>query len=176
MLKVTVQNASKYTDEVLMQVQDLLSPDDPLNHVIESIFDQRGEFERKKQAKKRQNEIDSILLTQAMQAELERILGSSRGNVMNLLIENFGQEFIDDYTLEEESFTVFTHVSDSGPWGFGTIEEAQGKLKELLYWRTYEKVLRNVDEESLELIAAAMGVSREISNTYVVLDKRRSNG
>lgn len=144
--------------------------------VVEAELERRADFNQRLLKRKHKEQMESLLLTQAVQTQLEQILGSCRGNKMNLLIENFGQEYIEDYSVDEESFTVFTHVSDQGPWGFGTIEEAKGKLRELLYWRTYEKVLRDVDEESLELIATAMGVSLEVSNTVVVIDKRRSRG
>jgi hypothetical protein len=70
------------------------------------------------------------------EAKIEEIIGLGKTNE---LVDLHGHEFVDDYRIE--FFVITSHVSEE-QWTLESDKETQTKLKQLLYYRIYNKYCR----------------------------------
>lgn len=164
MLKVTIDNVTKLAEDALyIQLADL-KESDPMYDLIEAELDRRAELYNARLAKQRQDQMDSLQLTQAIQAEIHAIFEGYKGKKTLILIEHLGQEFIEDYKVCEVTFTVTSLVShrswslnSNSTWSFDNIIQARRKVANLIYDRVYDKFMRDPSKDSLELLKRVLG-------------------
>lgn len=158
MLKVTMENVTKMSEDALYIALDGLTPKDAMYPVIEAELDRRAALVQARLARQQ----ESLLITQAIQVEIAAIFAGVRGVKTLMLIENFGQEFIEDYTIDEETFTVYSKVRheifhNPTSWECGSIEIARRKMAKLIYDRIYNKFMRDATADNLELLKRVIG-------------------
>jgi hypothetical protein len=73
------------------------------------------------------------------EAKIEEIIGLVKAGKTNELVDLHGHEFVDDYRIE--FFVITSHVSEE-QWTLESDKETQTKLKQLLYYRIYNKYCR----------------------------------
>lgn len=181
MLKVSVTNVTKLSEDSLFLALDQMTPKDGMYTVVEAELERRAQIHQDMLVKKQKSQIESLQLSQQIQTEISALFAGVKAHKTVLLIEHFGQEFLDDYTLDEETFTIYSKVSHeifSNPssWELDSIEKARSKMAKLIYNRIYNKFMRDATIENLELLQRVLGGACEVSSTVVVLDKRRARG
>lgn len=162
MLKVTNENVTKLSEDALYLALDGCKEGSDLFILIDSELDRRAQLQVDRLKQKQEAQLESLKLTQAIQAEIAAIFEGFKGKRTLILIENFGQEFIEDYTIDEETFTVYSKVRheiyhNPTSWEFDTIEKARGKMAKLIYNRVYDKFMRDATPENLELLKTVLG-------------------
>jgi hypothetical protein len=163
MIKITKDNVTRLSEDSLYIALDELHESDGLYVLIEAELDRRIEMQERLLARRHEAQLESLKLTQAIQAELQVIFEGFKGTqYLSMLIENFGQEFIEDYTIDEETLTVFskvTHGVFTNPtsWECDTIEKARRKMSRLIYYRIYNKFMRDATPDNLELLKTVLG-------------------
>ncbi len=84
-------------------------------------------------------------------ATVQRIMFLKDSGRMAQLVEEFGSQFIEDYTITE-NYTVISHCkNDRNPnmtnkWVLHSYEDAKQKVFLLVYWRVYNYYIRNGEE------------------------------
>lgn len=155
---VTSKNVTKISEDGLYIALDALTMKDPLYLIIEAELDRRLEVQKNSLKRRHKAQLESLKLTQQMQEEISSLIGGSFiGTLTGVLIENFGQEFLEDYSVCEETFTVSSKVrheifSNPSTWEFDNIESARRKVAKLVYDRIYNKFMRDATPENLELL------------------------
>lgn len=162
MLKVTIENVTRISEDGLYIALEALKQDDPMAHLIEAELDRRIVLQEAALKKKHNEQLQSMMITQALREEIQTFFLGFKGHKTLLLIENFGQEFMEDYVVDEETFTVYSKVSHetfSNPssWEFDTLEQARKKVAKLVYYRIYDKFMRDATSENLELLKRVLG-------------------
>lgn len=162
MLKVTKDNVTKLSEDALYLALNDLKETDDLFVLIDSELDRRAELYNTQLKKKQEDQLNSLKLSQAIQAEIQAMFLGFKGQKTLMLIEHFGQEFIDDYTIDEITFTVYSKVShelfnNPTSWEFDTIEKARCKMAKLIYNRVYDKFMREPTPQNLELLKRVLG-------------------
>ncbi len=163
MLKVTAENVTKFhEDSLYIQLADL-KESDPMYALIEAELDRRAHLHTEALAKRAKAQLDSLQLTQAIQAEIHALFEGYKGKKTLILIEHLGQEFIEDYNVCEVTFTVTSKVAQNfslnsnSTWTFDTIVQARGKVANLIYDRIYNKFMRDATQDNLELLKRVLG-------------------
>lgn len=165
MLKVSVDNITKLSEDALYLALDQFKESDPMYSLIDAELDRRAELRDRALAKKHRDQLESLKLTQAIQSEISSIFAGYKGKKTLFLIENLGQEFIDNYTICEITFTVTSLVAQNSysevpsSWEFDTIEKARAKKAKLIYDRIYDKFMRDATLDNLELLKRLLGGS-----------------
>jgi hypothetical protein len=96
----------------------------------------------KRQAEAKQQRLAKL---QLQQAHIELLRKEGR---MAELVDEYGRQFIDEYSITE-NYTLISNASrDRNPnqqnvWEHSTHEDAVKKLHELLYYRVYDHYFRN---------------------------------
>jgi hypothetical protein len=162
MLKVTKLNVTRFSEDGLYLALDSLKASDEMHPIIEAELDRRIEMEQEALRRRHNAQLESMKLTQAIQAELQEIFAGFKGKKTLMLIENFGQEFIEDYIVDEVSCTVYSKVThevfnNPASWEFDTVEQARCKLAKLVYYRVYDKFMRNATTENLLVLKRVLG-------------------
>jgi len=160
MLKVTNENVTKLSEDALYIVLDSLKESDPVYSLIEAELDRRIHAQNQSLFKSQQLKIESMALIEAIQEEIHRIFQGFKGKKTLLLIEKLGQEYIDDYTIDEVTFTVYSKVArpdQNSSWSFDSMEKANSKRAMLIYYRIYEKFMRDATVSSVELLQKLAG-------------------
>lgn len=157
MLKVTIDNVTRMSEDGLYLALDNLKQEDPIAHLIEAELDRRILLKEAALKKKHNEQLQSMMVTQALREEIQTFFFGFKGEKTLILIENFGQEFMEDYTIDEETFTVYSKVShevfnNPSSWEFDTLEQARKKMAKLVYYRIYDKFMRDATTENLELL------------------------
>lgn len=162
MLKVTTDNVTRLSEDALYTALDSMKESDHMYIVVEAELDRRASIMERNLKAKQEAQIESLKLTQAIQLEIAKIFEGYKGKKTLMLIENFGQEFIDDYIIDEDTFTVYSKViheiyHNPTSWEFDTIEKARGKVAKLIYNRVYDKFMRDATPENLEMLKRILG-------------------
>jgi len=160
MLKVTNENVTKLSEDALYIVLDSLKESDPIYSLIEAELDRRIHIQNQSMFKSQQLKIESMALIEAIQEEIHKIFQGFKGKKTLLLIEKLGQEYIDDYTIDEVTFTVYSKVArpdQNCSWSFDSMEKANAKKAMLIYYRIYEKFMRDATVSSIELLQKLAG-------------------
>lgn len=162
MLKVTIANVTKLSEDALLIQMADMKESDPMYGLIESELDRRADLLIKAEKARLSSKIESLNLTMQIQFEIAAFFDGFRGKKTLMLIENFGQEFIEDYVLDEETFTVYSKVScenfnNQSSWELDSIREARGKMAQLIYYRIYNKFMRTPTQENLEILKRVLG-------------------
>lgn len=157
MLKVTNLNVTKFSENALLLALDEAGEGSDLSILIEAELERRSHIEEDLLRRRHASQIESLKLTQSIQLEMENIFSKMKGTKTLFLIENLGQEFIENYTVDEETFTVYSKVSHStfnnpSTWEFDSMEKAQRKMAQLIYYRIYDKFMRDATTDNLELL------------------------
>ena len=103
-------------------------------------------------------------MTQQIESEIHNIFQNFKGKKTLLLIQAVGQEFMDDYIVCEETFTVtslvaqYSNFNVPGSWECENYDAAMAKKAKLIYYRIYEKFMRNATPENLAALHKALGV------------------
>jgi hypothetical protein len=77
---------------------------------------------------------------QAERAKVEEIRGMVARSETDALIDKYGHEFINDYTIEGN--TVFSKVSHDHQDNSWETDNPEKKVRQLVYWRIYDHYLR----------------------------------
>lgn len=162
MLKITNANVTRLSEDHLYLALAEEKDGSNLFVLIEAELDRRAELHTQALKKKQVSQIESLKLTQEIQSEIQEIFKGYRGIKTLFLIENLGQEFIEDYTIDEETFTVYSKVShevfnNPSSWELDSIERARAKVARLIYYRIYEKFMRDATPNNLELLKRVLG-------------------
>lgn len=169
MVNITINNVTRMSEDALYIKLESLTPSDPLYTVIDAELERRASIAEENLRKRHKMQLESLKLTQAIQEELQIIFNGFRGKKTMILIENFGQEFIEDYYIDEQTCTVYSKVSheifnNPSSWEFDTIEKARCKMAKLIYYRIYDKFMRNATVDNLELLNRVLGGSNASTN------------
>lgn len=172
MLKVTVTNVTRLSEDALYMHLADIKESDPIYALIEAELDRRAAIYNQNTAKKQADQLNSLKLTQAIQAEIAAFFEGFKGQKTLMLIENFGQEFMDDYTIDEDTFTVYSKVShelfnNPTSWECDSIQQARRKMAKLIYNRVYDKFMRDPTPDNLELLKRVLGGSNEATVTII---------
>ena len=162
MLKVTRLNVTKMGEDGLYLALADLTEKDEMYPIIEAELDRRAQAESLRLDRQAKSKMESLKLTTQIQSEIKAMFDGFKGAKTLLLIEHFGQEFIEDYTLDEETCTIYSKVSheifnNPDSWELDTIEQARRKLAKLIYNRVYDKFMRNPTNDNLELLKRVIG-------------------
>ncbi len=158
MLKVTISNVTRLSEDALYNALEGLPESHPDSVLINAEIDRRIESAQRLVQKQHQMQLESIRLTHAIQDEIQAIFAGYKGKKTLILIESLGQEFIEDYTICDKSFTVVSLVAHRSnydvpsKWEFDTIEKAISKKAQLIYYRIYEKFMRDATQDNLEIL------------------------
>lgn len=162
MVKVTKDNVLSLSEDTLFLVMNELPDTDPVYILIDSELDRRIHQREEKLKQAHLRELESLKVTQAIREELQSIFAGVKGKKTLILIENLGQEFIEDYVIDDSTFTVFSKVKHSvfnnpSSWECDSIEQARSKMARLIYYRIYEKFMRDPSNDNLELLKRVIG-------------------
>lgn len=163
MVKVTIQNITKLSEDALyLQLEDLKSDDD-MAILIEAELDRRAAALELTLVKKQQEQIRNLQVYHQIQSEMKDLFDGYRGKKTMLLVERLGGEFFDDYIIDEVSFTVRSLVAhNSGfdvpsTWECEDLKQANSKKAKLIYYRVYDKFMRFATAENLTLLHKVLG-------------------
>ena len=83
-----------------------------------------------------------------LEQNIARISELIKAGRMVAVVEEFGSEFVDNYTITESFMVVSSCFNPRNPngtncWQFNSLEEAQTKKFQLIYWRVYDRYFRN---------------------------------
>ena len=89
---------------------------------------------------------------QARREELAKIHQMFDEGKVNELVEEYGQQFIGDYTITEKHEVLSFTFNERNPdqqkvWQCGSHEAAVKKLNKLLYYRVYDHYMRDKDSK-----------------------------
>lgn len=162
MIKITMQNVTKMSEDGLYLALADMAETNPMYLVIEAELDRRASLIVSQLEAKQKYQAESLKLTQQVQSEIQQIFSGFRGKKTLMLIENFGQEFIDDYIIDENTHTVYSKISyelfnNPVSWECDSSEQAHCKLAKLLYDRVYDKMMRNPTRDSVDLLKKVLG-------------------
>lgn len=162
MIKVTIANVTKLSEDALYMALNELKETDDMFQIIDSELNRRVDLHASMLQKRQEAQLESLKVTQAIQAEIAAIFEGFKGKKTLILIENLGQEMVEDYTICEETFTVLSKLEqgfEHNPtsWECGSIEQARGKVARLIYNRLYNKFMRDATDENLELLKRVLG-------------------
>ncbi len=134
MLKVTTENVMKLSEDSLYLALAVLKEGSDTYLLVDAELDRRAKVQTDNLKKRQDTQVESLKLTQAIQSEIAAIFEGFKGVRTLFLIENLGQEFIDDYTIDDETFTVYSKVSheiyhNPTSWEFDSIEKLVGKWR-----------------------------------------------
>lgn len=94
------------------------------------------------------NEIDDIYTKRAMEEfrlkeeKLEDIIRLNAEGKVEQLIDKYGHEFIDDYEVIGD--TIHSKVAPEHGDSQWTVKDTQKKLRQLLYYRIYDRYIRTI--------------------------------
>lgn len=162
MLKVTKDNVTKLSEDALYIELGRISEKDLMYSLIEAELDRRCEVQSQMLAKRHLSQLESLKVTQAIQAEIAQIFEGFKGAKTIRLIENLGQDMIDDYTVCEVTFTVTSKLTQAfehnlTSWECDSIEMANRKRAVLIYHRLYNKFMRDATKENLDFLKRVLG-------------------
>lgn len=162
MLRVTKENVTRFSEDGLCLALADMDQNDPMYDIVEAELVRRDDI--KLQLLKEQNErrIESLKLTNAIQEEIAHLFLGIKAAKTLVLIEHLGQEFIDDYVIDEATFTVYSKVKHSifnnpDSWQYDNITQARSKMAKLIYYRIYDKFMRDASADNLELLKRVLG-------------------
>lgn len=161
MLKVTMENVTKMSEDALYLELERLPEDSDMHPIIEAELDRRLEVQERNLKARQEDELNSMKLTQEIQIEMIHIFGDYKGKRTLFLIQRLGQEFMDEYSIDESTFTVYSKAQQCFPnqpssWECETIEQARSKMAGLLYDRIYHRYMRDATSENLAFIKKAL--------------------
>lgn len=162
MIKVTVANVTRMSEDALFLALADLSDSDPMTTVIEAELDRRTDLEQSNLKRRQALQLESLKLTQAIQSEIQEIFAGFKGKKTLVLIENLGQEFIEEYYVDETTLTVYSKAQQVFPnqpstWECETMDMARGKMAKLIYYRIYDKFMRDATRDNLQLLKRVLG-------------------
>lgn len=159
MLKITESNVSRISEDVLFNVLNNLDESDPQFKIIDAELNRRAELSRTQALKTKELKMRHLVLVQSISNEIHVIFEGFNGPKTLMLIEKLGQDFIDNYTIDPETFTVHSHVAClsyngevNNRWEFETMEEANRKKAKLIYDRIYDRYMRDATVDNLEYL------------------------
>jgi hypothetical protein len=163
-IKVTKENVTKLSEDALYAVLDSLPETHPIYHLVDSEIDRRLYIEKENLKLRQQRQMEQMAQFHKLQSEISEIFEGFKGKKTLLLIEKLGQDFIDDYTICEQTFVVTSLVAHksydqnaTSQWKFDTIEKARAKKATLIYYRIYDRFMRQPTKENLELLKSLLG-------------------
>lgn len=85
-----------------------------------------------------------------LEQNIARISELIKAGRMVAVVEEFGSEFVDNYTITESFMVMSSCFNPRNPnaancWQFTCLEDAQQKKFQLIYWRVYDRYFRNKD-------------------------------
>jgi hypothetical protein len=162
MVKVTIQNITKLSEDALYIQLDVLNEADDTAILIEAELDRRSSQLELTLVKKQQEQIRNLQIYHQIQSEIRSLFDKYRGKKTMFLVESLGQEFFDDYTVDE-SFTVRSLVAHNTTfdvpqtWECEDLQQANAKKIKLIYYRVYNKFMRFATQENLDLLYKVLG-------------------
>lgn len=157
MVKVTNENVTKLSEDTLFLVMNELSEKDPTYILIDAELDRRIHLREEKLKAAHNREMESLRATQLVREQIQSIFAGIKGKKTLVLIQNLGQDFVDDYVIDETTFTVFSKVRHPifdrpSSWECETMDQARTKVARLIYYRIYERFMRDPSETNLQLV------------------------
>lgn len=164
MLNVCAMNITKVPTTKLEMMLAKLDESHPNYILAEAELERRDSLEDRTKMKQRQAKLDEALKLQALKSNIAEIFEGFRGKKTIILIEKLGQEFIADYTIDDD-FVVYSHVAYksynlecNSRWECETKAKANQKVAGLLYDRIYNKFMREPTAEDLAFLKVVLGL------------------
>lgn len=152
-MKVTKANISKIYEDTLYNKLDELDEQNLEKseeyRFIEAEIDRRVAIyiknkETEDRAKQQTKEKQDALLAEFV--ELQKT--NTKNVVMKAMVAEFGDDFRDDYILDA-NYTINSlckaaeYFDVTNTWEHESLEDANAKLNQLIYWRIYDNYFRN---------------------------------
>lgn len=161
MIKVTMSNVTKMSEDALYIALGSLRESDAMYAVIDSELDRRLIMEQRSLKLRQELQLQKLRTTQDVQTEMAKIFSGFKGVKTLLLIERVGADLMDDYVVDEVTFTIYSKCEKAFPdnsssWECETLEQANRKVARLLYYRIYNKFMREATVDSLAFLRKAL--------------------
>ena len=148
MFKVTRENVTKMSEDGLYLALDHLVESDEMFPIIEAELDRRIYLKEQSSRRVDEAKLDEARLLQQMTSQIHEVFQGFKGKKTLFLIENLGQEYIDDYVVDRENLTIHTKISDFGPWKLESEKQLSSHHAKLVYDRIYHRYFR--DEPTMD--------------------------
>lgn len=161
-VKVTVENVTKLHEDSLYLALDKAyeNKDLGLQDLIEAELDRRADAHTKMVALRQERERQALQTLHTLENEIQAIFEGFKGKKTLFLIEKLGQQFIDDYTIDEVTLTVFSKVARENQncsWQCVTLERCRAKVAGLIYDRIYDHYMRDPSAQSVSFLRKTLG-------------------
>ena len=167
MVKVTVSNVTRLAGNVLeLSLKEAISFGDvSTQDLIEAELDRRDYLKNvtnKSLFERKEDQIKTNLINQTLiEYEIQALLKSFKLTKTQFLVEKLGHEFSDDYSIDHSNFTVYSiHINrdtnDLGTWFFCSSADCEAKVRELIYYRIYDRYMRDASESTLQALQRAL--------------------
>jgi hypothetical protein len=168
LVKITENNVTKVAEEILEQSLDYLYHHDTRSNLIpliEAELDRRDRIleDQKQKQKVYKSELNRLIELHEISHQIDYLLKKHRKGKMDLLISRLGMDYADDYVIDEVSNTVHSLVSHMSSfdvpsqWEHENYEQAVLKVRVLIYYRIYNRYMRDATKENLDYIKRMIG-------------------
>lgn len=160
-IKITASNVTKLSEDYLYEAIEDLAETHPDYHLIDSELTRRGALLVESLVKLNNQKLEAEATLLRVKAELDDIFNNFKsGPKRSILIEKLGSEFMDNYEVCLETFTVVSLVANPNQKSvheFTNADDTMDKFTKLVYYRIYDKYMREPSTTSLTLIKTALG-------------------
>lgn len=154
-----MENITKVSEDLLVEVLNTLPESHPMYDLIDAELDRRADEYTKVQASRQEAEIKRLQLTHFIETSISELFhGMKEGRKMVVLVSKLGQAYMDDYEICQDTFKVtslvakYSNYDVPSAWQFKSIEDANAKKVQLIYYRVYNEYMRNPTIESLQYL------------------------
>lgn len=159
MSKITIDNITKVSEDLLVEVINTLPETHPLYDLIEAELERRGDLFIQSVRAKQEKELNRLKKTFELRNKIHEEFGGFNGRKTLLLIGLLGEPYMDRYTICEETFLVVSHANPhhifgkkKDKWQCESLEKANAKKAILIYYTIYNHHIRHASFEELELL------------------------
>jgi len=130
-----------------------------IDEAIDNLVDRANKAEELYIQQKKQKIEQLQTVKRQMEVLFETVIDMGK---MDVMIQHFGMRFFEDYRIGEDNSVVsFAESRDPNQnkiWLCETREEANAKVKQLVYYRVYDHFFRdeNLNEQNLDIIKAIL--------------------
>jgi hypothetical protein len=160
-IKITVQNITRLSEDFLYKAIEDLPETHPDYHLIDAELTRRGALLVQSLVTLRESQLEAERTLLRVKNEIEEIFKNYKsGRRRTILIEKLGSEFVNDYEVCLETFTVVSLVArpdQQDVHSFTNVRDTMNKFTQLVYYRIYDKFMREPSSTNLTLVRTALG-------------------
>ncbi len=159
-IKITNQNVRRIAESVLYQVLDRVSETSEVGQIISQELERRFDREQVQLRDQQIREHLALVEKQRIEQEMALLFKKYKGTKTKFLVDALGEEFVLDYELDTETFIVYSYAKhyfdQQSQWDHATLAEATHHIHLLIYYRIYDKFMRNATNDYLALLTKAL--------------------